>query len=1010
MKIITPSLPQRSIRTCCAAAALLLAAFTVAAQAPAVRIQSEVDSSRLAPIPGSQNALTRVAADLGRMPANTPMSSVTLRFNRSPAQEAALDALIQAQQNPASPLYHQWLTPDQFAARFGMAQSDIEKVEGWLQQQGFAIDSVSRSQTAIRFSGTVGQVESAFATEMHYFQVNGQKHFAPSTALSVPSAIAGVVADVQNLSDFRPHSDHVSPRKAFTSAQSGNVFFAPPDIVTTYDMQPLLSGGVNGAGQTIVIAGQSQVALSDIEAFESASGLTKKDPNIVLVPGTGNSTVSSGDESESDLDLEWSGAMAPGATIDFVYVGSSNTFSTFDAAAYAIDEGLGNIISMSYSICELDPYVTSAYITAEEAIYKQATVQGQTVLSASGDEGSTSCYGDTNLTTTAEQEQLAVAYPASSAYITAVGGTEIASEFSSGGSSVSTYWNSASGNNDLTSSAKSYIPEVAWNDDAANEQYASQSGVPCSETSPCLSSSGGGASTLVAQPSFQTTYFKATGEANPDSSARLVPDIAFYASPGQPGYLYCTSDQSAWGQGQTASCGAGFRASSSDTTLTVAGGTSFGTPIFAGMLALLNQNGKYVSGQGEINATLYGLAANSTIYAADFHDVTTGNNDCLAGSGNCASGNVGYSAVTGYDEVTGLGSLDLAKLASDWAKVAPAAPTLTGTSVSVSAANATPQVNTNDIFTITVSDSSGNPVTTGTVTLQVDVGVCVPSSGVGDTTCGGTTVSNQSLNSSGVVTYTANFSTQGMHTIVAQYCDGTVTSGQCSTTGTHAPSTGVGSVSIPITSSGKGTIAAAASPTTLTLAQGSSGVEAVTITPSGGYTGTVLVNIDFGTSGDNQLSNLCANFSTANLSGLGEVQIGNTQPGSVNLNLDTNAADCTGGAMKPGFVPLRNFMHGHLAKNTPPAPRRSPLPPAMALAGLLFAGFLGRRSRLFRNLVVVLALGVAGMFLSACGGFGGGGGGGIANPPKGTYNGTFTATDSNTSSITATATFTFVID
>jgi subtilase family serine protease len=998
MKTIIPPLTLPSLRTCGAAIALLLAAFTVAAQAPAVRIQSEIDSSRLSPIPGSQNALARVATDLGRMPANTPVNGVTLRFNRSAAQEAALDALIQAQQNPASPLYHQWLTPDQFAARFGMSQSDIAKVEDWLQQQGFVIDSVSRSNTAIRFSGTVGQVESAFATQMHYFQVNGEKHFAPSTALSVPSAIAGVVADVQNLSDFRPHPDHIIPRKSFTSAQTGDVFFAPPDIVTTYDIQPLYSGGVNGAGQTIVIAGQSEVALSDIEAFESASGLTKKDPNIVLVPGTGNSTVSSGDESESDLDLEWSGAMAPGATIDFVYVGSSNTFSTFDAAAYAIDEGLGNIISMSYSICELDPYVTSAYISAEEAIYKQATTQGQTVLSASGDEGSTGCYGDTNLTTTADQEQLAVSYPASSAYITAVGGTEIASEFSSGGSSVSQYWNAASGSTDLVSSAKSYIPEVAWNDDAANAQYASQSGTPCSETSPCLSASGGGASTLVAQPSFQTNYFTATGEANPSSAHRLVPDISFYASPEQPGYLYCTSDQSAWGQGQQASCSNGFRDNSTGD-LTVAGGTSFGTPIFAGMLALLNQYGKYVSGQGEINATLYGLAANSTIYAADFHDVTTGNNDCLAGSGNCASGNVGYSAGTGYDEVTGLGSIDLAKLANDWAKVAPAAPALTGTSVTVSAANATPQVNTNDIFTITVSDSSGNPVTTGTVTLQVDVGVCVPSSGYGDTTCGGTTVSNQSLNSSGVITYTANFTTQGMHTIVAQY----------SGDSTHAPSSGVGSVSIPITSSGKGTIAAAATPTTLTVAQGSSGTETVTITPSGGYTGTVLVNIDFGTSGDNQLSNLCANFSAANISGLGEVQIGNTQAGSVNLNLDTNAADCSGGAMKPGFVPLRNFMHGVIARNTPPAPRRSPLPPAMALAGLLFAGFLGRRSRLFRNLVVVLALGVAGMFLSACGGIGGGGGG-IANPPKGTYNGTFTATDSNTSSITATTTFTFVID
>ncbi len=993
MKIMTPLLPARPLHIFTAAAAFVLASAMLAAQTPAARIQSEIVSSRLSPIPGSQSALARVAPDLGRMPSNTAISGITLRFNRSAAQEAALDALIQAQQNPSSPLYHQWLTPDQFAARFGVAQSDIDKVENWLQQQGFAIDTVNRSHTAIRFSGNAGQVESAFATQMHFYQVNGQKHFAPSTALSVPSAIAGVVADIHNLSDFRPHPDHIIPRKTFTSAQSGNVFFAPPDIVTTYDIQPVYSAGVNGAGQTIVIAGQSQVVLSDIEAFEAASGLTKKDPNLVLVPGTGDSSTSSGDESESDLDLEWSGAIAPGATVDFVYVGSSPNYSTFDAAAYAIDEGLGNIISMSYSACELDPYVTSSYISSEEAIYMQATSQGQTVLAASGDEGSTGCYGDTdlNVSGTDSQESLAVNYPASSAYVTAVGGTEIASEFSSGGSSISQYWNAASGSTDLLSSAKSYIPEVAWNDDA----LAAASGASCTDTSSCLASSGGGASVLVAQPSFQSTYFTATGETNPSSGHRLVPDISFYASPEQPGYLYCTSDQTAWGQSQAASCNSGFRDNSTGD-LTVAGGTSFGTPIFAGMVALLNQNGKYTTGAGEINATLYTLAATSATYSAAFHDVTSGNNDCQVPE-NCASPSVGYSAGTGYDEVTGLGSLDIGKLATKWPAASAAEADLIGTSVSVSAANAAPTVNQNDIFTITVTDDSGNPVTTGTVTLQVDGGTGCGALG-SSADCGGTTVSNQALSSSGQVNYTANFTTQGMHSVVAQY----------SGDSTHATSTGVGAVSIAITSSGKGSIKAGVSPPTLTVAQGNTGNETITITPSGGYTGTVNVDIDFG-SQDSALSNLCAGFSQADVGGLGVVQIAGTQPGTVTLTLDTNASDCAGDKVKPGFVSLRNFMNSRIAGNTPPVQRRSPLPPAIAFAGLVLAGFLGRRARLFRNLVVVLALGVAGMFLSACGSSEYTSG--ISNPPKGTYTGTITATDSTDTSIAANpVTFKFVID
>ncbi|HWE87200.1 MAG TPA: protease pro-enzyme activation domain-containing protein [Terracidiphilus sp.] len=991
MKTITPSLSHKRIWICGAAGALLLASVTLGAQSPAARIQAEIDSSQLTPIRGSEHALAGSATDMGRMQAGARISGITLRFNRSAAQEAALDALMAAQQNPASPQYHQWLTPDQFAARFGVAQSDMDKVQSWLQQQGFAIDGINRSHTAIHFSGSAAQVESAFATGMHYFKVSGEKHFAPSTALSVPASVAPVVADIHNLDDFRPHPDHVILHRNFTSGQSGNVFFGPGDIYTAYDVN---TTNMNGAGQTIAIMGQSAVTVTDIENFESAAGLTKKDPNLILVPGTGASTSYSGDESESDLDLEWSGAMAPGASVVFVYTGNNGNYGTYDSADYAVDEGIGNIISMSYSTCELDPFLTSAYVTSQEAIYKQAAAQGQTVLAASGDQGSTSCYGDTNISSTATQESLAVNYPASSAYITSVGGTEIASEYSSGGSSIATYWKPASGS-DVYPSLLSYVPEVAWNDDAANASFASSSGTPCSIQNPCLSSSGGGASTLIAQPSWQTAYFGATGEANPDSKHRLVPDIAFYSSPGQPGYLYCTSDNSAWGPSQTGSCGAGFRASSSDVSLTVAGGTSFATPIFAGMVALLNENSKYITGAGEINNTLYTLAASSSLYGNDFHDVTSGNNDCQAPANCNGTANYGYAAGTGYDEVTGLGSVDVGKLAHDWPAAGAGEAALIGTSVSVSAANATPPVNQNDVFTITVTDDSGNPVTTGTVTLQVDGGTSC--GGLSDN-CGGTTVSNQSLSASGQVTYTATFATSGAHSIVAQY------SGDAA----HGASTGAGSVDIAVASSGKGSISAAATPSTLTVAQGSSGTETITVTPSGGYTGTVLVNIDFG-SADSALSNLCAGFSTANTAGLGEIQITGTQPGSVTLTLDANGSDCSGGAMKHGMGQLRNFMKGGVARNTPPAPARNPLPPAAALAGLLLIGFLGRRSRSIRNLVAVLALAAAGLLMSACGSSVTTPG--VANPPKGTYTGTITATDSATSSLAAKpTTFQFVID
>lgn len=987
MKTIFAPLRQSGVRILGIAAGCALATSALFAQAPVPRIQSEINSSAQTILKGSVHPLALPQYDAGRMPGDTHLNSMTVYFSRSAAQEAALDALLAAQQNPNSPQYHQWLTPDQFAARFGMAQSDLDKVQTWLQQQGFSIDSVNRSHNAIRFSGTVQQVESAFQTQMHYYQVNGEKHFAPSTALSIPAAIAPVVASIRNLDNFRPRAQHIIPRGNFTSSVSGSVFFTPGDIAVTYDINPLYSAGVNGAGQSIAIMGQSAVVVSDIENFESAAGLAKKDPTLVLVPGTGDSATSAGDESESDLDLEWSGAMAPGANIFFVYTGSNTQFGVFDAAQYAIDNQIGNIISISYGSCESE--LSQSDLTSLEAMFKQAAAQGQTVTAASGDQGSTACFGDTTFST-AQQQALAVNYPASSAYVTGVGGTEISPADSV--STNSTYWEAQSSSDEITS-AKQYIPEIAWNDDAS-------SGTASPSQGGGLSASGGGASTLVARPSWQAGV-----PGIPSGSMRLVPDIAFYSSPGYPGYLYCTSDTSSWGPSQTGSCGSGFRASTTDNSLTVAGGTSFATPIFAGMVALLNQNSNYVSGAGLVNLALYSLAANSAIYDSAFHDVTSGNNDCTAGTtyGYCSSSGSteGFAAGVGYDEVTGLGSLDAAKVAAVWPPNKAGSAALIGTTTTVVASNPTPNVNTNDTFTITVASDSGTSTPTGTVTLQIDGGT---NCGGVQTTCGGTTVSAQALSSNGTVTYAASFASAGIHQVVAQY------SGDA----THAASTGVGEVTIAATSSGKGTFALAAS--NLTVSQGSSGSSTITVTPSGGYTGTVDLNFD--TSNDNALQNLCYNFTTTLNNGEGTVAVSGTAAVTTQLTFDTNAADCasgTGGVIRGKGMHSFRALHSagslRAANNTSGSGKRNgvpPLPAGIAFGGLVLAGFLGRKSRWLRNTACVLALAVAGLAVSACGSSSSTTT--VSNPPKGQYTITLTGQDSVTSTITATTTFTFTID
>ncbi len=431
MKTMLAFTRLKRLRVCGWLAACTVGATALGAQQPAPRIQAEVSSSEVSHLKGSLHPLAQAQYDAGRMPADTRFTGMTIVFSRSQAQQAALDALLAAQQNPASPLFHQWLTPDQFAAQFGMAQSDIEKVQSWLEQQGFSIDSVGRSRNMIHFSGTVGQVEQAFQTQMHYYNVEGEKHFAASTELSLPAAIASTVLAVRDLDNFKPRSMaiHSNTRPSFTSGQSGNVFFAPADIKIAYDMNPLLNQSINGSGQSIAIMGQSAIAVSDIEAFQTAAGLTVADPTQVLVPGTGTSAVSPGDEGESDLDLEWSGAMAPGADIIFVYTGNStNNNGVFDSIVYSIDQKIGNIISASYGLCETLLAPAQPDFLALDAVLKQGTAQGQTVVAASGDEGSTACWTGSTTSgnpTLAQQQALAVNYPASSQYVTGIGGTEV---------------------------------------------------------------------------------------------------------------------------------------------------------------------------------------------------------------------------------------------------------------------------------------------------------------------------------------------------------------------------------------------------------------------------------------------------------------------------------------------------------------------------------------------------------------------------------------------------------
>ena len=944
-----------------------------AAQAP--RIVGEVNSNQVTRLPNSQLPMAQAANDTGRVSGSTRLEGITIYFSRTQAQEADLQKLLAAQQNPSSPQYHKWLTPEQFGSRFGLADADIAKVQSWLEQQGFAVDSVGRSKGLIRFSGSVAQVESAFATELHNYKLtrNGktEMHFAPSTPLSVPTALAGVVLQVHNLDNFRPHSHVIQtknkalrPKPNFTGYDS-SLYFAPGDIVKEYDIQGSYSAGNTGSGQTITIVGQSEIAVADIEAFEAASGLTIKDPTTVLMPGTGSATFSSGDETESDLDLEWSGAIGTGATIEFVYTGSDTNYGVFDALTYAVDNKIGTIISSSYGSCEAE---LAGY--SLETVFEQAASQGQTVLSASGDDGSTDCFTGSSTPSTTIQEALAVDYPASSPYVVGVGGTEISqanlTDYETPGNG---YWAASNGSTDIVTSVLQYIPEQAWNEDVTCFSYVNQGGYP-------LCAGGGGASTLFSKPSWQTGV-----SGIPADGKRDVPDIALNAAVYNPGYLFCSSDQSDWdtSDGQTGSCVSGYGYRDAGGFVTAAGGTSFAAPIFAGMLSIINQQQGYSTGQGLVNPTLYTLASNATTYASAFHDITLGNNNCDSGSDYC-NGTIGFAAGTGYDQVTGLGTIDLSNLATAWP--ASSGATLIGTTTTVSASSTAPTINTSDTFTVTVASDSGTAIPTGTVTITVD---------------SLTPVTGLTLTANGTVTYSTTFTTAGTHSIVATYSGDT----------THATSTGSVTVNVPVVSSGSGTFTMAA--TNLTVAAGGSGSSTITVTPSGGYTGTV--DLTFDTSNDNALANLCYEFTTSDSDGNGTVIVSNASAVMTQLSFDDNAADCANDAAtrKTGKHALRALHRGASTKasnvsGSGKLPRSAPL--AVAFAGLMLFGFVGRYARRFRTLAGVVLLVAVGFAISACGG---NNSNAISNPPAGTYTINLTGMDSSNSTITAPASFTFTI-
>jgi subtilase family serine protease len=849
----------------------------------------------------------------------------------TPAQQADLNQLLAAQLDPSSPSYHQWLTSEQFGARFGLSSSDLAMVSSWLTSQGFTITGVAKSSTFITFSGTVGQVQQAFGTTIHNVSLHGEPHITNLTDPTLPSAIANVTLAVTGLNDFKlkPRSrarnltsDSVQP--GFTTTVGGvtSHYMAPGDLYTVYDFPPS-SSNLTGAGITIAVMGATDLTQgnvlpdANITAFRTAAGLPAI--NLKLQVAGADPGLSTDDIDEAHLDVEWSGASAPGATILYVY----GRDVLANSLTYAIDASptIAPIITISYGGCESG--FGASYVSTYNQLLQMANAKGITVMSSSGDDGATDCD-----TSGIASEGLSVDFPSSSPFVTSAGGTQYTGDVSN----ASTYWNSTNASNN--SSVKSYIPEQPWNETTASGGLDAGG------------STGGGASGFFSKPAWQV------GLGVPSDSSRDVPDVSLNAAAQHDGYVVCSQN----------SCTNGFLSSNGQAN--VFGGTSFVSPALAGILALVEQ--KLGTGAlGNIGPTLYGLA-NGPTASSIFHDIITGNNSvpCSQGTPNCPSGgSIGYNAGTGYDLATGLGSLDVNMLVTNWAS---ATPTGTGstigaglTTTTVTTTNQLCAVSTSTIpLTVTVTGTSAT-TPTGTIQFFVD------NKPVG---------TPQALPSgSGTLTFGLSTSTitSGGHTISAVYSgDGNFAGSKGTLLAADSTFASVDFVSATQTDfsitpcSGSVTVASGAT---------STGV-AFTITPVNGFTGAVTM-----TAVNNNLGALTPSFSVST--------VNITSSAGVSTSFIVKASQTTTAQLsRPG--PIDHYPN-------------SKVPWYAAGSGATLACVLllivPRRRRWTGLLVVLLSL--AAFTASGCGGntsttganTGGGSGSTTTNAQSGTYTFTITA-------------------
>jgi len=649
-------------------------------------ITQPIDENRLVTLAGNTRPEANAAQDRGPVANDFPLEHMLLQLKRSPELEPEFEHYIESLTDKSSPNFRHWITAQEQGEKYGLAQQDLDTLTGWLRSHGFEVGYVYPNRTVIDFSGTAGQIREAFHTEIHELAVNGHEHFANMSDPKIPAALAPAVAGVVSLHNFKPHAFNL-PRPNYTFGCSSLISpssttchaLVPADFETIYNLKPLYSAGITGKGEKVVVVEDTNSFDSDWSEYRKEFGLASFEGTLTTVhPNSAGNCTNPGtnpDDLEADLDVEMVTAFAPGAAVELASCTDTATFGGLIAIENLVSaDNPPPIINMSYGECEA---VNGAAANAAfRSAFQSAAAAGVSVFVSAGDFGASGCTPAFEI----ENDPYALSGVGitgwgETVYNVSVGGTDFEDVYNSleGGRALSTYWDSS--NSATFGSAKSYVPEIPWNDSCASFLIYHLEGfsAPYGSGGFCNSAKGkadflitaagaggpSGCATGAANPEGayieDTTckgYAKPSWQSgilgNPSDKVRDIPDVSLFASNGVWGHfvIICFSDT-------TNPIVTGIPCTGAPDTWIGVGGTSVSSPAMAAIQALVDQKWKIRAGNPNptyysIAKTEFGSTGKSTCYSINqtqaastcvFYDITEGDNDI-----NCRYNGTGFLA------------------------------------------------------------------------------------------------------------------------------------------------------------------------------------------------------------------------------------------------------------------------------------------------------------------------------------------------------------------------------